>query len=30
VGVLVNHLYVDGADLGDLYEAARDSFDRAF
>ncbi|HEV8632484.1 MAG TPA: CatA-like O-acetyltransferase, partial [Thermoanaerobaculia bacterium] len=30
VGVLVNHLYVDGADLGDLYEAARDSFERAF
>lgn len=30
VGVQVNHLYVDGADLGDLYEAARDSFDRAF
>jgi chloramphenicol O-acetyltransferase type A len=30
VGVLVNHLYVDGADLGDLYEAARDSFARAF
>ncbi len=30
VGVLVNHLYVDGADLGDLYESARDSFARAF
>jgi chloramphenicol O-acetyltransferase type A len=30
VGVLVNHLYVDGADLGDLYEAAQDSFARAF
>ena len=30
VGILVNHLFVDGADLGDLYEAARDSFDRAF
>jgi chloramphenicol O-acetyltransferase type A len=30
VGVLVNHLYVDGADLGDLYEAAQASFDRAF
>ena len=30
VGILVNHLYVDGADLGDLYEAARESFDRAF
>ena len=30
VGVLVNHLYVDGADLGELYEAARESFERAF
>lgn len=30
VGVLVNHLFVDGADLADLYEAARESFDRAF
>ena len=30
VGMLVNHLYVDGADLGDLCEAARESFDRAF
>jgi hypothetical protein len=30
VGVLVNHLYVDGADLGELYEAARASFDEAF
>lgn len=30
VGILVNHLFVDGADLGDLYEAARDSFERAF
>lgn len=30
VGVAVNHLYVDGADLGDLYEAARDAFARAF
>ncbi len=30
VGVLVNHLYVDGADLGDLCEAARESFERAF
>lgn len=30
VGVLVNHLYVDGADLGDLYEALVDSFARAF
>jgi chloramphenicol O-acetyltransferase type A len=30
VGVLVNHLYVDGADLGDLYEAAQESFTTAF
>jgi len=30
VGVLVNHLYVDGADLGDLCEAAHDSFQSAF
>jgi len=30
VGILVNHLFVDGADLADLYEAARESFDRAF
>ena len=30
VGVLVNHLFVDGADLGDLYEAAAESFARAF
>jgi chloramphenicol O-acetyltransferase type A len=30
VGVTVNHLYVDGADLGDLYEGAQDSFARAF
>ncbi len=30
VGMLVNHLYVDGADLGDLYEASRESFERAF
>jgi chloramphenicol O-acetyltransferase type A len=30
VGILVNHLYVDGADLGDLYEAASDSFGAAF
>lgn len=29
VGVQVNHLYVDGGDLGDLYEAAQDSFTRA-
>lgn len=30
VGVLVNHLYVDGADLGELYDAACDSFATAF
>jgi chloramphenicol O-acetyltransferase type A len=30
VGILVNHLYVDGADLGELYEAARESFAAAF
>lgn len=30
LGISVNHLYVDGADLGDLYESARDSFARAF
>lgn len=30
VGMQVNHLYVDGADLGDLCEAAGESFDRAF
>jgi chloramphenicol O-acetyltransferase type A len=30
VGILVNHLYVDGADLGDLCEAAEESFARAF
>ena len=30
VGILVNHVFVDGADLGDLYEAAADSFARAF
>lgn len=30
IGVLVNHLYVDGADLGELCAAARDSFERAF
>lgn len=28
VGVQVNHLYVDGNDLGELYEAAQDSFAR--
>jgi chloramphenicol O-acetyltransferase type A len=30
VGVLVSHVYVDGADLGELYEALADSFARAF
>jgi len=30
VGVAVNHLYVDGADLGDLYEGLTDSFEEAF
>jgi chloramphenicol O-acetyltransferase type A len=30
VGVLVNHLYVDGADLGDLYESLMESFAGAF
>jgi chloramphenicol O-acetyltransferase type A len=30
VGVLVNHLYVDGADLGDLYESLAESFANAF
>lgn len=30
VGVLVNHLYVDGADLGDLYESLVESFASAF
>ena len=30
VGVLVNHLYVDGADLGDLCVAAQESFAAAF
>jgi chloramphenicol O-acetyltransferase type A len=30
VGVAVNHLYVDGADLGELYEGLVDSFARAF
>lgn len=30
VGVQVNHLYVDGADLGELYEALVESFARAF
>ncbi len=26
VGVQVNHLFIDGGDLGDLYEAAQESF----
>ncbi len=30
VGLQVNHVYVDGIDLGDLYDAAQDSFHRAF
>ncbi len=30
VGVQVNHMYIDGSDLGDLYEAAADSYARAF
>ncbi len=30
VGVQVNHMYIDGADLGDLYEGAQASFTRAF
>lgn len=30
VGLQVNHMYVDGADIGDLYEAARVSFTEAF
>lgn len=30
VGVAVNHLYVDGADLGDLYEGLAASFAQAF
>jgi chloramphenicol O-acetyltransferase type A len=30
VGLLVNHLYVDGADLGELCDAASESFARAF
>lgn len=30
VGMTVNHLFVDGADLGELYEAAVDSFSDAF
>ncbi len=30
VGLQVNHMYVDGADLSDLYEAAQISFVEAF
>ena len=30
VGLQVNHMYVDGADIGDLYEAASASFATAF
>ena len=30
VGVQVNHVYIDGGDLGDLYEAASESFARAW
>ena len=30
VGMQVNHMYVDGADMGDLYEAAEASFREAF
>jgi chloramphenicol O-acetyltransferase type A len=30
VAVQVNHMFVHGADLGELYEAARDSFATAF
>jgi chloramphenicol O-acetyltransferase type A len=30
VSVTVNHCFVHGADLGELYEAARDGFARAF
>lgn len=30
VGLQVNHLFIDGADLGDLYDAAADSFRRGF
>lgn len=30
VGLQVNHMYVDGADIGDLVEAAEQSFARAF
>ena len=30
VGLQVNHMYVDGADLGELYDGAQASFSRAF
>ncbi|MBK5255053.1 MAG: hypothetical protein JJE39_03390 [Vicinamibacteria bacterium] len=30
VGLQVNHMYVDGADIGELYEAAQASFREAF
>lgn len=30
VGLQVNHLFVDGADLGDLYDAAAGAFARGF
>jgi chloramphenicol O-acetyltransferase len=30
VGLQVNHMYVDGLDLGDLFEAAQLSFADAF
>ena len=30
VGMQVNHMYVDGADMGDLYEAAEVTFQQAF
>jgi chloramphenicol O-acetyltransferase type A len=30
VGFQVNHMYVDGADIGDLYDGARASFGAAF
>jgi len=30
VGLQVNHMFVDGADIGDLYEGAQASFAKAF
>jgi chloramphenicol O-acetyltransferase type A len=30
VGLQVNHMFIDGADLGDLFEAAQASFHNAF